>query len=197
MYSITLGTRKQNLQVTKVTDGDTIKVDIDGVVESLRLTCLDTEESQERGGKPKTNAGLDAKKFAEEFFTNDDGSHVRVDIEFDTDDSFEICLKKHRDNFGRLLCYVHKDSQNYNLETIKQGYSPYFVKYGFSRTYHDSFTLAERDAQAKKQVIWILPPTKMEKVETITNLYRDGISGPKQYRITEKSQICLICCQFA
>ncbi|MGI9567821.1 MAG: thermonuclease family protein [Nitrosopumilus sp.] len=167
-----MGTRKQNLQVTKVTDGDTIKVDIDGVAESLRLTCLDTEESQERGGKPKTNAGLEAKKFAEEFFANndDDKTHIKVDIEFDTDDPFDVCLKKHRDNFGRLLCYVHKDSQNYNLEAIRQGHSPYFVKYGLSRTYHDSFTLAERDAQAKKQMIWDLATNKDGKSRNYNEL---------------------------
>ena len=149
-----MGTRIENLQVTKITDGDTISVDIDGHVESLRLIGIDTEESRESGGKPKTKAGVQAKKFAQKFFSNDNESLVKVDLEFDTDDTVEECLKKHRGNFGRLLCYVHKASQNYNLEAVKLGYSPYFVKYGYSRIYHDSFILSEREAQAKKQIIW-------------------------------------------
>ena len=149
-----MGTKISNLQVTKVTDGDTISVDIDGNIESLRLICLDTEESREGGGKPKTKAGLLAKTYAEEFFSNDDGSFVKIDLEFDTDDPIEICLKKHRGNFGRLLCYVHKNTQNYNLEVVKHGYSPYFIKYGFSRIYHNSFILSEINAQANKLIIW-------------------------------------------
>ena len=40
-----MGTRINNLQVTKVVDGDTIKVLLDGKEEPLRLTNVDTEES--------------------------------------------------------------------------------------------------------------------------------------------------------
>ena len=114
-----MGTKISNLQVTKVTDGDTISVDIDGTIESLRLLCIDTEESREWGGKPKTKAGLLAKTYAEEFFSNENGSLITVDLEFDTDDPIDVCLKKHRGNFGRLLCYVHNNTQNYNLEVVK------------------------------------------------------------------------------
>ena len=149
-----LGTTISNLQVTKVIDGDTISVDIDGNIESLRLICLDTEESRKGGSKPRTKAGLLAKTYAEEFFSNDDGSFVKIDLEFDTDDPIDVCLKKHRGNFGRLLCYVHKNSQNYNIEAVKHGFSPYFIKYGFSRIYHDSFVLSEINAQANKLIIW-------------------------------------------
>ena len=44
-----MGTRIQNLKVTKVVDGDTIKVLIEGEEESLRLICVDTEESYPGG----------------------------------------------------------------------------------------------------------------------------------------------------
>lgn len=38
------GTRIEHLKLTKVVDGDTLKVEIDGTQETLRLACLDTEE---------------------------------------------------------------------------------------------------------------------------------------------------------
>ena len=42
-----MGTKIQNLAITKIVDGDTINVDLNGVEEKLRLTNVDTEERQE------------------------------------------------------------------------------------------------------------------------------------------------------
>ncbi len=39
------GTIMKDLKLTKVVDGYTVKVEINGKQESLRLCCLDTEES--------------------------------------------------------------------------------------------------------------------------------------------------------
>ena len=46
------GTTIQGLKLIKVVDGDTVKVELNGKVESLRLCCLDTEESWHGGTKP-------------------------------------------------------------------------------------------------------------------------------------------------
>lgn len=152
------GTIISSLQLTKVVDGDTIKVILDGETESLRLACLDTEESQPGSSKPVTEAGRQASKWAKEWFeTNAEGfpiDNVRVDIEFDTSDPESTCKRKHRGNYDRLLCYVHKDGVNYNLEAVRRGWSPYFVKYGRSRLYHGAFLAAERDAQADGIGVW-------------------------------------------
>lgn len=149
-----MGTRIENLQVTKVVDGDTIKVLLSGNKESLRLTCVDTEESQLGGSKPVTEAGKAASQMAKAYFTEANGSLAKVTIEFDTDDPVDVDDHKHRDNFGRLLCYVHKAGENYNLKLIQEGWSPYFVKYGRSRICHEAFTRAEVEAQAHNRVIW-------------------------------------------
>ena len=125
-----MATRIPNLQVTKVVDGDSIKIFLNGKTESLRLICVDTEESHSGGSKPITAAGKAASEMAKKYFATADGGLAKVDIEFDTDDSVEVALQKHRDNYGRLLCYVHKDGENYNLKLIAEGWSPYFVKYG-------------------------------------------------------------------
>ncbi len=149
-----MATRIQNLQITQVVDGDTIKVALNGKTESLRLICVDTEESHSGGSKPVTVAGKEASEMAKKYFATEGGGLAKVDIEFDTDDPVEIAVEKHRDNYGRLLCYVHKDDENYNLKLIKEGWSPYFVKYGRSRLYHRQMTEAESGAKAYNLMIW-------------------------------------------
>ena len=153
-----MGTRIEQLKLTKVVDGDTVKVELGGQEESLRLICLDTEESWAGGSKPVTPAGKAATRLARAFFDCDeDGlprAEVRVDIEFDTSDPEHICLQRHRGNYGRLLCYVFKDGENYNLKAVRNGWSPYFVKYGRSRLYHEALTRAEAEAQAWSRFIW-------------------------------------------
>ena len=151
------GTRIPDLQVTKVTDGDTINVDLDGQTEKLRLACVDTEESLASGAtpdKPVTEAGKQASAMAKNYFATPGGGLTQVTLEFDTADSVAECLKKHRDNFGRLLCYVHKGAENYNLKLVLEGWSPYFEKYGRSRLYHEVLSEAEAEAQAHNRVIW-------------------------------------------
>jgi micrococcal nuclease len=55
---------------------------------------------------------------------------ISVDIGFDTNDPVPICLRKHRDNYGRPIAYVYKAGKNYNLKAMEGGWSPYFMKYG-------------------------------------------------------------------
>ncbi|MDZ8054369.1 MAG: thermonuclease family protein [Aulosira sp. ZfuVER01] len=154
------GTVIKNLKLIKVIDGDTIKVLLDNEQESIRFVCLDTEESQHGGDKPVTNAGILASKWAKQYFgANEQGmpiGDVRVNLEFDTNDPVQVCLVKHRDNYGRLLCYVYKatEQENSNVRIVREGWSPYFVKYGRSRLYHRQFVEAESDAQAKGLAIW-------------------------------------------
>lgn len=152
------GTKIEGLKLTKVVDGDTIKVELDDAVELLRLICLDTEESWPGGSKPVTTAGKLASKWAKEYFgADEDGfptAEVLVDIEFDTNDPVNLCLKKHRGNYGRLICYVYKNGENYNFKAVEEGWSPYFVKYGRSRLYHDEFLQAEAQAQSENLAIW-------------------------------------------
>lgn len=154
------GTVVKDLKLLKVIDGDTIKILINNEQESIRFICLDTEESQAGGDKPVTKAGQLASKRAKQYFgTNEHGlpnGDVRVHLEFDTNDPIQVCLNKHRDNYGRLLCYVYNagDPENSNVRIVREGWSPYFVKYGRSRLYHRQFMEAEVEAQAQKLAIW-------------------------------------------
>jgi endonuclease YncB( thermonuclease family) len=150
-----MGTKITGLNVVKVVDGDTLHVNLSGKVERIRLTNVDTEESLPGGDKPVTDIGIRTSQMAKEYFhVVQGGDDVVVDIEFDTDDPAEDCLKIHRDNFGRILCYIFKNNENYNLKLIKEGWSPYFEKYGRARVYDTESTNAERLAQSKNLLIW-------------------------------------------
>lgn len=149
-----MGTRIDNLQLVRVIDGDTIDLTINTTVERVRLTGIDTEESLPGGDKPVTKMGKEAARLAKEYFRSSNGVLPKVSIEFDTDDPVELCLQKHRDNFGRLLCYVHYEDENFNLKLIKEGWSPYFEKYGRSRLFHKECMSQEAKAQAANLHIW-------------------------------------------
>lgn len=145
-------------RLLKVVDGDTIKVTLDGRNESVRLTCLNTEESWPGGNKPVTEAGRQASAWAKSWFgADEDGmlpAPVTLTLEFDTQDPPSLAQLRHRDNYGRLLAYVWREETNYNLAAVEAGWSPYFVKYGRSRLYHGAFLQAEAHAQSRGTGIW-------------------------------------------
>ena len=153
-----------------IIDGDTVKVE--GLDASLRLLAIDTEETFKkkkekelfksmsfadyaahiRGDSPfpakfATPAGEEAREYAEDFFAG----HSTVRLEFDE-------LSRQRGVYGRYLVYVFvkKDGEwvNYNVECVRAGWSPYFMKYGYSRRFHEEFVEAQEYAQANKLGIW-------------------------------------------
>lgn len=203
------GTVIRNLKLIKVIDGDTIKVLLENEQESIRFACLDTEESQHGSDKPVTQAGLLASKWAKQYFgANDQGvptGDKRVDLEFDTNDPVPACLNKHRDNYGRLLCYIYQTgkSENANVRLVQEGWSPYFVKYGRSRLYHRLFMMAEAEAQAKISGSGIRPPMGAARVVTTPISFPGGTCAiawcrttapwgysPGLYRCALTMQIC-------
>ena len=157
--------------LTKIVDGDTVRVD--GLDSSLRLIGDDTEETfkneddrrgaeagfeqylkdkrAKQGGKRPIKAatpmGEQAKAFAKEWFAGVD--KVRVE----RDHPAEI-----RDRYNRYLAYVLANKNgtwmNYNVEVVRAGFSPYFPKYGNSRRFHAEFVAAQDEAKAAKRGIW-------------------------------------------
>lgn len=148
------GTIIKNLQVTKVVDGDTIKVLLNDKREFIRMDYVDAEESYSEHSKPVTELGKLALEMASKYFTLPDGELAQVDLEFDTNHPVEVCLEKYRDHQGRLIAYVHKNQENFNIKLIQEGWSPYFIKYGNSRLYHQKMMTAEIEAQAHNLGVW-------------------------------------------
>lgn len=154
---------------SSVLDGDTIRVK--GLPASLRLLGIDTEETfkkdkeraafaagweeykkKMRGSSPRpvkyaTPLGEDAKHFAQAFF--EDVREVRLE----RDHPGEI-----RDFYNRYLAYVFAKKNgnwvNYNVECVRAGFTPYFVKYGRSRRFHKDFVDAEKEARDAQRGIW-------------------------------------------
>lgn len=152
-----------------VVDGDTIHVK--GLASSLRLLGIDAEETfkhederaafaagwedykkKMRGGSSRpakfaTPLGEDGKKFAQAFFEGVDL------VRLERDHPGEI-----RDYYNRYLAYVFAKKNgawvNFNVEIVRAGLSPYFVKYGRSRRFHKEFLDAQKAAQEAKIGIW-------------------------------------------
>jgi micrococcal nuclease len=138
--------------VVRAIDGDTIRLKSDGREESVRLLALDTEESNRGSNKPVTPWGQKAKEAAQAAFP----AGSTVTLEFPGQEPVQECWEKHRDNYGRLLGYVHKDGADMQEHMIHEGYSPYFVKYGYAdfSAYHARYMAAERMAQTAHRGLW-------------------------------------------
>lgn len=97
-------------EVIRVVDGDTIKVNISGEVESLRLIGVDTPESVH----PKKEKNVPEGKIASDYVKNlIEGEDVYV--EFDVEE---------RDRYGRYLAYIYlEDGEMLNNKLVKEGYA--------------------------------------------------------------------------
>ncbi len=107
-------------KVLKVVDGDTIRVDVRGNRESVRLLGIDTPESVD----PRKPVQCFAKAATEKMKSFVAGKSVILVDENDT--------QGNRDRYRRLLRYVYlSDSRRtfVNGEMVKQGYAFSFRKY--------------------------------------------------------------------
>ena len=131
--------------ISRIVDGDTADVEVQGKIERLRLLDMDTEESWPSASKPVTPFGLETSKWAKSFMSSEEPCWIEYGGE-------------KRDIYDRLLAYLWRQQdgkwQMYNLQAIEKGYSPYFTKYGYARLHHDSFVAAEKRAQEAKKGIW-------------------------------------------
>ena len=144
---------KVEVEVVRVVDGDTVRVDNGTDEESLRILALDTEESNAGGSKPVTPWGRAASDRAKEVFSPGD----RVSVEFPGNEPAQVCWQKYRGNFGRALVYIYdKDDRNFQEIMIREGFSPYFMKYGYAHfpAHHARYQAAEREAQIAHRGLW-------------------------------------------
>jgi len=137
--SIQASTAEQ-YKVLRVVDGDTIDINYHGSKERIRLLCVNTPESVHPDKKQNIPMGKVASNYAKERL-----SEKYIELEFE---------KRKRGNYGRLLAYVFVDGQNFNLEIVRQGLSPYYAKYGFSEKYDQEFRQAEKVARKEGLNIW-------------------------------------------
>jgi endonuclease YncB( thermonuclease family) len=146
--------------VVRVVDGDTVAVTIADREEKLRLSNLDTEESNHGSDKPITPWGKKAKERATELLA----AGAPVTLEFAGNEPLEVCLERYRDNFGRLLVWLHHDGRDFQERMIADGYSPYFSKYGYA------------DFEPTTTATW--PPSATPRRPMSASGTRSGSTGP-------------------
>lgn len=134
--------QKKYYTVIDVVDGDTIKVVIDGKLETLRLIGLDTPETVDPR-KTVQCFGKEASAKAVELLLNQ-----KVWLESDTSQGV-------RDKYNRLLMYVYRDDGLlYNKWMIENGYAHEYTYQQVPYRYHAEFNQAELDAKLGQRGLW-------------------------------------------
>jgi micrococcal nuclease len=94
--------------VTRVVDGDTVEVTIDGQEEDVRYIGIDTPETV-KPGEPVQCFGRQASAANKRLV-----EHRAVRLAFD---------RERRDVYGRLLAYVHSGDRFVNARLVRDGYA--------------------------------------------------------------------------
>lgn len=139
--------------VTKVVDGDTFEVEVNGVKEKVRMLGIDTPEKYESGKldrdtertKKDKNTIKKLGKLASDYAKKLlDGKKVRLEADESQGD---------KDRYGRLLRYVYlEDGTFINLKLVEDGYANAYTKFDVSKK--DEFIAAERRARENKKGLW-------------------------------------------
>lgn len=123
---------------TRVVDGDTIVVDMDGKEEKIRLIGVDTPETV-HPSKPVEYFGKEASAFTKQMV---EGKQVRLEFDWQKGDKYD-----------RLLAYVFlEDGTFLNAEIIKQGYGFAYTKYPFK--YLEEFREYQTSSRRNKRGLW-------------------------------------------
>lgn len=139
--------------VLRVLDGDTLKIEHQGRIESLRLIGIDTPESKVNKKAQKDAArnqedikkiiilGREATRYLKRLVKPGD----TIKIEFD---------RRIRDKYGRLLGYVYlPNGKMLNEEIVKAGYAN-LMTYPPNVKYEDRFLRAYREARENNRGLW-------------------------------------------
>lgn len=145
LLSVSMGNAYNKATVVRVVDGDTIKIEMNGHEEAVRLIGIDTPESKVNKKAKKdaiktnhdveviTAMGKEATKYVKTLVRKGD----TVGIEFDV---------QKRDKYKRLLVYAYlQDGKMLNEEIIKAGFAS-VMTYPPNVKYQERFVRAYREA---------------------------------------------------
>jgi micrococcal nuclease len=127
-------------RVDQVLDGDTISVDMNGTLETVRFIGVDTPETHDPR-KPVQCFGQVASAWTKERLTD---KAVRLEADPTNND---------RDKYSRLLRYVYlPDGTLMNAELIRQGYGFAYTIFPFEKL--AEFRTLEREARETNRGLW-------------------------------------------
>jgi micrococcal nuclease len=128
-------------RVTKVVDGDTLHIDMEGVDEKVRLIGINTPETVD----PRTSVQCFGKEASDRMKDLAGGKNVRLEY----DDSQSL-----RDAYGRLLAYVYlEDGQMLNKKMVADGYA-YEYTYLAPYKYQKEFRSLQNIARTSGRGLW-------------------------------------------
>lgn len=127
-------------RVSKITDGDTIRVVLDGRELKVRLIGIDTPELH----KPGAPVGCFAREATARIASLIDGEEVRLDYDVDR-----------IDRYGRTLAYVYRarDGLFINHALVRDGYATVFTVPP-NVAHAQEFLRAQREARAAGRGLW-------------------------------------------
>lgn len=126
--------------VTRVVDGDTIKVLVNNQEETVRYIGIDTPETV-HPSKPVEFMGAEASKMNKDLIMTS-GGVVRLELDI-----------QEKDKYGRYLAYVYAGETFINYELVRLGYArvatyPPNVKHSLD------FIRAEKEARENNRGLW-------------------------------------------
>lgn len=134
-------------RVTEFVDGDTIKVDMAGKTETIRMIGMDTPETHDPR-KAVQCFGIAAAAYTKRLIAN---KPVRLEAD---------PLGTNRDRYNRLLRYVYtSDGKLVEAEGIRNGYAFAYTSFPFTKV--DEFQTYEKEAREAGRGLWsACQPTK-------------------------------------
>ncbi|UOQ92211.1 thermonuclease family protein [Halobacillus shinanisalinarum] len=133
--------KETNATVTRVIDGDTLEVSMNGQIEDVRLLLVDTPETV-HPSEPVQPFGPEASQFVKE---NLSGEKVRVKVG-----------QEERDHYGRLLAYVFIDGKTIQEMLLSEGLARTAYLYN-DLTMLDEFHEAQKPARTSEIGVWSIP----------------------------------------
>lgn len=127
-------------KVTEFVDGDTLKVNMNGKVETIRFVGVDTPETHDPR-KEVQCYGIRAAAFTKDLIGS---NNIRLEAD---------PLSTNRDRYDRLLRYIYLPNGTLvNAEIIKQGYGFAYVSFPFTKS--DEFKQYQQTAMNGKLGLW-------------------------------------------
>ncbi|WP_096153304.1 thermonuclease family protein [Bacillus sp. FJAT-45066] len=126
--------------VTRVIDGDTIRVEINGTEERIRFLLIDTPEMNHGNYEEPQPFGEEATKFVEDMLKGGE-----VELELDVSE---------RDRYGRILAYLYVDGESVQEELLRNGLARVAYIFPPNTRYVDNFLAIQEEAKNEGIGIW-------------------------------------------
>lgn len=132
----------ESAQVIRVIDGDTLRVQVAGQEETVRLVGIDTPETVD----PRREVECFGQEATQAMTSLVSGQSVRLERDV---------TQQNRDRYGRLLRFVFlSDGRDVGLELISAGAAQESLYSDTAHAYHDLYVQAQQDAQSNERGLW-------------------------------------------